>query len=305
MIKIGPVHGADAKAFAALTYPRFRELLGAGPTADGTGRRVTSIGAILEGRPVGLALLRHRAAGGDAPGETRMLSIMVSRGYRRRGIGWGLMQHAVSAARRAESRKLIAYHSNRTRDREVFEAFLAASGWTPPKLAEFRLGGHADWTERLTKSWDPMMRRLAGLGYAAEPWDTITDDDRAVADALVGDRESFNYRTFEPHIDPAISLVLRRHGRLVGWIFGESPEVEGYHHYTNGYVIPELQALGWVVAGLHDVCRRQAEIYGPKSVAVYETVGENARMIGFMKRRLVPAGPLWVDERYSSALALE
>ncbi len=58
-----------------------------------------------------------------------------------------------------------------------------------------------------------------------------------------------------------------------------------------------------MIAGLHDVCVLQKETYGPDSVAVYETFGENEPMINFMKRRLA-AVTLWTDERFQSKMSI-
>lgn len=302
MVEIAPLT-LPAPTFARFTYPRYRRYLEDGSTAKAGAAgppRLDAIAALDGDTPLGLALVSHHARNFGAPDpHARLLSIMVARPARRRGIGKALLTAAEGVARKADAGRLIAQHSNRTRDRDGYEAFLAAAGWPKPSLAEFRLAGEADWTERLPKSWTPMLNRLAGLGYSAEPWDRVTPDDRPLMDALDAPRR-FDYRVYEPHSDPRISLILRRQGAPVGWIFGETRPEENYHHYTNGWVAPDLQPLGWVIAGLYDVCRHQAAAYGPKSVAVYETFGENDRMIAFMKRRLTPV-TIWMDERYQSA----
>lgn len=290
-----------APGFARFTYPRFRPLLEGTPKEE---ERITALAALADGVPAGLALVRHDERSlGETDAHARLLSIMVAAGARRRGIGSALLREAALAARRDGTSRLVAYHSNRMRDQEGYEAFLAANAWPAPVLAEFRLAGEADWFLRAPVGWDRILARLARLGYAAEPWDRVSAVDLARMDAL-GAPARFNHRIFAPHSDLAISLVLRRHGAPVGWIFGETRPGEGVHHYTNGWVIPELQSLGWVIAGLIDVCRHQAEVYGPKSVAVYETLGRNDRMIGFMRRRLAPLSPLWMDERYASTRVL-
>jgi GNAT superfamily N-acetyltransferase len=294
-------------AFARFTYPRYRPIMTDGPKAAagaGTPRRINAIGAFAGETPVGLALVGHEAKTfGEPDPHARLHSIMVAKATRRRGVGTSLLRAAEALAREAGARRIVAYHSIRTRDRGGFEVFLARAGWAPPVLAEFRLAGEANWTERLPQSWTPMLNRLEGLGYSADSWERVTAADREEMTGL-GAARRFDFRLYEPHSDPAISLILRRHGAPVGWIFGETRPGEGLHHYTNGWVIPGLQALGWVIAGLYDVCRRQAQTYGPKSVAVYETVGENERMIAFMKRRLTPV-TLWMDERYESRRSLD
>lgn len=297
MIEILPLP-MPASAFARFTYPRYRPLLEEPPQEE----RITALGARVEGVPVGLAVVRHDIRSlGRTDTHARLLSIMVAARARRQGIGSALLREAALAAGRGGADRLVAYHSSLMRDRAAYEAFLTANAWPAPTLAEFRLAGEADWFLRAPVGWGKMLDRLARLGYAADPWERVTADDLDHMDRLQAPKR-FHHRIFAPHSDPSISLVLRRHGAPVGWIFGETRPGEGVHHYTNGWVIPELQSLGWVIAGLIDVCRCQAEVHGPKSVAVYETFGGNDRMIEFMKRRLQPLSPLWMDERYGSGV---
>lgn len=302
MIEVGPVTARNAQSFLAMTYPRFRDLLSEIPDGqEATG--AVAFGAVLAGRPVGLVLLQPEPENKDAPPDMRILSIMTARTDRRQGIGRALMEAAAGAARSAGMPRLVAYHSDRMRNPDGFTGFLAACGWQPPELAEFRLAGHADWTARARPEWEPLLRRFARRGYASTPWASLTADDRDRADRLVPPDWRFDYRIFEPHCDPAISIVLRRDGEVVGWVLGENQQENGYYHYTNGYVCPDLQQKGWLVAGVYDVCCYQAAAYGPDSVAVYETYGENLPMIAIMQRRLQPY-TIWTDSRFVSRLTL-
>lgn len=311
MIRIETVTAETAGVFAAMTYPRFRELLTPElstelPTelsAAATGEKVDAFGAFMGNQPVGLILLRPERETKNAQPDMRILSIMVARAHRRQGIGRALLDQADQAANDAGVPNLVAYYSDRMRNPDAFEGFLTASGWTPPQLAEFRLAGHADWTERARPTWEPMLRRFARQGYSATPWDSLTSVDRNRADRLVPSDWRFDYRVFERHCDPRISIVLRQHGDVIGWVLGENHEENGYYHYTNGYVVPELQKKGWLVAGVYDVCCYQVAAYGPKSVAVYETYGENPGMIAIMRRRLQPF-TIWTDSRFVRRRAL-
>ncbi len=79
--------------------------------------------------------------------------------------------------------------------------------------------------------------------------------------------------------------MLRVKGRIGGWVFGEmkTPEL---CYYTNGHVIPELRRRGAPVGLIRDVCRRQAALFGPASVALLSTTPATPGMPRFMKERL-------------------
>ncbi len=300
-----------AEPFAPFTYPRFRPVLS--HLSDGPVRvpdmpgTYEAIGAFDGDTPVGLALLQYPPE--NAQGEndaTRLLSIMVDIRVRRKGVGSMILGIAEDHARGAGASLLVAQHSAQTKGRAAFEGLLASCEWSAPTLLEFRLSGHADWTERVADQWRPMLNRLRRQGYSSTPWAEISEADRRDAKAIVDEGLAYpllDFSIFEPEMDPALSIALRQHGKLVGWVIGESLPTTGYHHYTCGYVCTALQPSGWLIAGVYDVCVLQLAAYGAKSVAAYETYGANTRMINFMRRKLSDV-TLWMDERYQSSKAL-
>ena len=93
--------------------------------------------------------------------------------------------------------------------------------------------------------------------------------------------------------------MLRRQGRIVGWILGARGALADTFHYSHGYVLPEVRRSGWLVAGVRDVCQRQTELYGGLTLSVFETSHTNSNMRRFMERQLKPYSE-WTDARYMS-----
>ena len=309
-ITIAPLTG-PAEDFAPFTYPRFRPALSQlsedGAQTEDISGTIHAVGARNGEQPIGLALIqvlpktaeRKRCA-------ARVLSVMVGRHNRQDGVGKALLRFLEQYAGSQGALDLFTQYSAQTKERAAFEALLSSCGWSPPALLEFRLSGHADWTERVADLWRPMLARMHRQGYSSTPWADITDADRSDAEAVVSEgliHPLLDFKLFEPHMDPAVSIALRQNDKLVGWVLGETLPSTGYHHYTCGHVRPKLQRSGWLIGGIYDVCVLQHEAYGAKSVAAYETFGENTAMINFMRRKLSDV-TLWMDERFQSSKPL-
>ncbi len=298
LVNIAPVDlGQVQPLLERLTYPRFRKWF------DGT-ERVPDTVAAWQARvgvlPVGLAIANRKPSD-----RLRILSILVAPAFRRAGIGSALLCQMEALARRHGLRSLEAHHGGGD-VRAAFLALLDRQGWDPPQHLEHRLAGPADWPDRKGPKWAAFIARIRRAGYDATPWGDLTAGDRSKALALEKrevDPAWPRFSAFEPHADPLLSVALRRHGDLVGWIHCESKPAEGYHHYVTGYVERALQGKGWLLAGLDSVCRRQAAAYGAGSVAVYETPGQNIRMVALMEKHLKPVS-LWTDDRYISSKGL-
>ncbi|QJW83817.1 hypothetical protein HK414_06775 [Ramlibacter terrae] len=71
--------------------------------------------------------------------------------------------------------------------------------------------------------------------------------------------------------------MLRRHGRIVGWLFGSPGVPPNSVWYARGYVLPALQRRGWLLAGMREVCELQIQRMGPDSLCMFHTSGENRR----------------------------
>jgi len=321
---MNPITIASLQAFDAglegFTYARYRPLLRDIGQPDAGTERI-ALGAWLKGTPVGLALLSRpwsppapgagaaagqRPAGAGAGPLRRLLSIMVHPLVRRSGVGAALLAEAEAAAAAAGTHTVVAVHSSRMGGRAAFEALLRRAGWAAPHAFEHRLAGRPQWALAARADWSRLLQRLVERGYSATDWTTLDDADRQEIRRLVADVLPEADRAFDPLADglsdavPELSLLLRRHGRIVGWIRGSRGLAAGAFHYGHGYVLPEVQRLGWLQAGVREVCERQHAMFGPQSLSVFETTVANEAMQRFMARQLGPYRPEWTDTRFSS-----
>ena len=311
-LRFGIIDGS-AQGFEAFTYPRYRGLLLGTEHAQFIHERI-ALGAWRNERPVGLAFLSRpfsavsaqSLSSGGAADQRQLLSIMVSSLLRRCGIGSQLLTRAEQLAQASGTAHLSARHSSRLSDRTAFEACLARCHWARPAAIDFRLAGRARWALQAQIDWAPFLARLTTRGFICTSWADLTDDDRAQVKHLVDNVLPEADRQFDPFSPqnrieplPALSIMIRLHGRIVGWIQGSRGAMPDSFHYSYGYALPEVQRLGCLVAGVRDVCQRQAQLYGDTSLCVLETAYANAPMRRFMERQLVPYSD-WTDYRYLS-----
>jgi len=291
-----------APEFETFTYPRYRHLLRGEPSPNDRIRVAGSVlfGAREEGRPVAAALLGPLNEQGTA---RRLLSVKVSPDHRRRGLATAVVRALEEWAGKQERlNRLWASHNDRMKGLDAYLGMMKAAGWAGPDLIQQRLAGEVDWTHRMDENWAPLRRRQDRQGFAMRRYDQrqIGDDER------IQDLEAAGMVEPELRLAPfasfglaELTFLIYRRGEVVGWIVGErSRDVTGIH-YTVGYVVPELRGAAWLIRGLWQACRRQEAVFGPKSVAVFETSGRNGEMQRLMVERLGPLAPLWIDRLYS------
>ena len=288
-----------AVGFERLTFPRYRPMLLGTEQPEFVAERI-AVAAYLGNVPAGLALF-SRAYG---EGERRLMSVMVSPILRRQGLGARMLMAGEQLCAQRDTQKLTAIHSSQTPSVEAYEALMRKTGWSAPKELEYRLAGKASWAFKALEDWAAFLRRLYDRGYGTSDWRGMTTADRERVAWLVEHEVPEADRQFDPfrlesklEIAPEISLLLRKHGEIVGWIVGSKGMVGASYHYSTGYVLPALQRAGWLVAGVRDVCQRQAEIFGGDTLSVFETTPGNQGMRRFMERQLKPYST-WTDARY-------
>lgn len=278
--------------FAALTYPRYRPvLLGnpIGPQPAGTpiAGNCFAVTAHAGDMPAGLALVE-----GMWGGEARLLSIMVAPALRRRGIGLALLDGLAGMAGDGGFTRLHCFHNNRMRDVPAFEGLLQRAGWSAPMLAEIRLTGPAGFTDAVHPHWQALFDRQDRDGYSHSLWADRTQADRDELAALHEGGQVEEWLSLQDwmlsHADPHVSLLLRRHGRVVGWIIGERNRQWDCIHYTAGFTIAPLRRCGWMIRGLYEATALQARHYGADHPARFETFSGNEGMMRLMAERLAP-----------------
>ncbi|MFN3146731.1 MAG: GNAT family N-acetyltransferase [Paracoccaceae bacterium] len=255
-------------------------------------RRHVIVGAMEGDTPLGLAVARQM--GGNS---LRLDWIAVEASRRRQGLGRRLLRRCERLGQKRGLGWIHATYSSRD-DREAFAGLLANAGWSAPELVEYRNAGYSGDMDRLGPGWRAFVARVERQGFTVTPLAEISDEDRRRALEIeteqVGPRAA-GYSRYLRQMDPAISLAIREHGVFQGWVIGVSRPGAGYHRYISGFVAGHLQRSGWLIAALDKVMRLQAEVYGPKSVALQEASVEYPEMMAFMKRRLTPYA-LWTED---------
>lgn len=285
----------NAAAFAPLGFPRLA------PVLDRLSPPWLAVGARVGGVPAGLAL------GRICDGEATLLSLTVARSLRRLGIGRALAAGWEDAAVAAGAVRLRAGFSERLPGRAALAATLSAVGWTPPRLAQvWAVGETAPMVEAVGR-WPSVAGRLRDPdGFTFETWRTPDAADRAAIAALAAEPEHLPHMHPDiraDHVVPACSVAVRQHGALVGWVLGERAErvpLDGCRdrpaiHYRSAYLARRLWHTGMLVGAYWHAYARQAEVFGPASIAMFATVFP--RMMALVRRRFAPIS-LRVDETF-------
>jgi GNAT superfamily N-acetyltransferase len=296
-----PVDACDA-SFLALTFPAYwRHLERREPD-------VIALGARVDGLAVGLALGRMVGETVEAGGQTaQLLSLMVARPFRCRGIGTGLVKalEAQLAARGIVG--VFAYHSSRLPACAAFEGLLASERWLGPKMTELRLTGQCGLMIEAVANWPTVRNRLEHReNYLFTPWREVGGEaDAAAIDRLVRQPPCARAPLIHPEkwrdlYDPAVSIAVRRAGRLVGWVAAHlvAPAAPSSGRgkpqlYYVSYLDEALQKTGILVSAYLNAFRLQEAAHGPESLAHYTAV-ERA-MVAITRRRFAPIAT-WVDE---------
>jgi GNAT superfamily N-acetyltransferase len=271
--------------FAHLTYPRFGQCL------TEPGWPIVAIGAVANGRPVGLALVLVAGVTG------RLLSLNVEPVWRQRGLGTALLAACEVALAWRGAIEITATHSSRTVARAAFERTLAAARWEPTELTGLRVSARCGAMLNAVSEWPSMRRLLARSDYRFAPWTDPDQDDREAIERLsrqqpCRDCPALTPKMWPDAIESATSLVLRRGKRLVGWVISERQcEPEGATpsiHYTAAYADTALWHTAIMMAAYYHAFIRQAAAFGPMSVARFETSRSIGGMFALIRRRLAP-----------------
>ncbi|WP_142848458.1 GNAT family N-acetyltransferase [Telmatospirillum sp. J64-1] len=290
------LHG-NASLFAALGFPRLA------PVLNDLAAPWIAVGAWSGETPVGLAL-------GQMQGERGcLLSLSVTPAMRRRGIGCGLVRAWEEAARAEGASSLTTGYSNRLPARAALAATLASAGWSAPRLEQISVIGETGPMVEAVAQWSSVARSLRDPGsFTFEPWRTPDAADIAALAALAAEPDyipQMHPDEGSAPIEEACSIAVRRDDQLLGWVIGERTDripLDGYRdrpaiHYRSAYLARSLWHTGLLVTAYWHAYARQAEAFGPDSIAFFFTCVP--RMMALTQRRFAPIA-LRVDESFFS-----
>ncbi len=241
-----------------------------------------------DGQVVGLALLSEPIPVDGSVGR-RLLSLSVDSAHRRRGVAKSLLANAADAACESGTPTLFTTYSHHMASRAHFERTLAACGWSNPEPSEYTIVGQARWVRAAEREWEPLLARATRQGFSMSAWTDVNDADRAEIDVAIRSGEApadWHPDLFLKEGSEICSLLLRYRAKIIGWIIGER-DGDLCVHYRRGCLFPSYRKHGFLIVGLYEACRRQADLLGEDSVCVnWASAGSD--MARFMETRLLP-----------------
>jgi GNAT superfamily N-acetyltransferase/SAM-dependent methyltransferase len=276
----------NRSALADMTYPFYRQLL----QAAGPNTNVVGAVALNEGGPAGLGLA-HLAMGGE---PAHILSLFVAPSYRHQGVAGQLLERLTSQLSQLGEDVAVAVYPAGKESTPVVERLLAHQGFGTPKPSLYLYrAGRQSYATLLQASW--MRKHSLPSGYEVFNWAEATAADHTIA------REYENSPGFPggtsafqevDKIDHEMSLGLREHGRLVGWLLAHriAPDVV---RQTCVYVHPGTAVKGLGVRLLAESFRRHIALADRRGEDLKASWGIKAAnpMCAFFQRRIAPHLP--------------
>jgi len=259
----------------AMTFPSYRPCLGA--------EDHSFLAALVGQEVVGLVLWRMANDGRVA----RLLSILVRSDYRRQGVGSELLSRSIKVLGESVE-NLAAYWSSTLPGADAFERLLLAAGWSEKVLDQCRVSGTAqsarDWAHR--RQMDRMLMRA---GWSFTSFEDLPESERSEVELAVSAAQvPEGWRPFEDvpidqALEPKLSIVMRQHGDVVGWLTTcrtESGEIWYYRLYNIG----AGKAAGALMPLIVEVNRRHFELDGPNARWRWNTSSNRPEMLAFLAR---------------------
>jgi len=232
-----------------MTFPAYRHLLDLVPAPRHLDNpkmapiQPLAVGALADGEPVGLALAELPL---EESGQAELLSLFVSKGWRRRGVGTSLvraMEEEIAA--RGQTSVRAVYMTGKA-SIELVERILSRRGWQPPVTRMVSVRFTVDDIDR----WPYLDRYPVRQGCEVFPWVELTDDERAELER--GQAESgWIARDLQPwdheeRLEPITSVGMRCHGEVVGWVINH-PISPTTLRFTCSYIRKDLGRRGRIV----------------------------------------------------------
>ena len=260
-----------------LTYPKFRQMLMAA-TPQGP---ITAVQATVREIPVGLVIA------GNRPGNFAWIySLYVDAPHRNLGIGKLLLQHIESNLRQRGILHLHLGYRSGSSTAIAVERMLARLDW--PRAVPERLlcVGDNQLLDKIDADW-ARAPPTPSADYEIVSWSEVTDRERhaLVADQALNPWIPLGVDPFKYEATAEFNSVAMRYaGEIVGWVLTERFDASTLM-YSCGYMRPDLQRRGWLVALYIEAMRRHArrsDIPNWRGAVPYKY----RPMAAFMRRRL-------------------
>jgi GNAT superfamily N-acetyltransferase len=203
-----------APQYAPLTYPRFRRLL---EQFDQFQDSTVAVGYHLLGEPAGLGLAQLCP---DCQ-AAHVHSLFVRPAYRWRGLGTALLARVEQeVAQREYDRVSMEYPADHA-ETPALEHVLAKCGWQPPQRTFLRCAvlGKPAVDALMAAPW--MQSPQLPAGFELFAWNDLSLDERQQIErqrVAEQDGHSADPAVDDHPFEPLISIGLRYHGEVVGWM---------------------------------------------------------------------------------------
>ena len=238
-----------------------------------------AVSAMAGGTMVGLVIAERSAqATAQTPAKATVCSLMVAPGWRRQGIATRLMFHLQRfLAQQSVQTLALRYHTSSALPSPV-EPLLQRLGWAAPRTDFVLLQSSA---ERLAcTGWSTRFPLVAP--YALFAWQDATAADLAAALTLGAPPDLLPPAPSAAGLEPAVSLGLRCHGALVGWLIAHRLDARTVR-YSSVYVAPAHRSLARGLSLLAEGFVRQHKARIPVAKAAVQ-VGNAAAWRTFERR---------------------
>ncbi|WP_306602561.1 GNAT family N-acetyltransferase [Azonexus sp.] len=297
-VSIKPLLAADAPKVYSLTWRYYHPLLHAIETDLPSIVRPCALVAWVDELPVGLIL---SAAADDhrvEAGQQRVLSLMVSPAWRRRGIARQLLAALEEQREKLALRGISISYSDRLPGAPALARLLPSLGWSDVQPQRLRICGEGRQTGVIFRNQTALLRRLERHGLRICAWRERAEAAEALAGRCIAEEKAPMWTSpamWAERLDPDLSLILLdKTDTAVGWVICEYQAAMARWHYPVGWVVPPYDTQGWLLVAYADGARRLVERHGETAVAVIETGSEQHGMWTVLEKHFKPH-VTWTD----------
>lgn len=275
-----------ARAFAALTYERYRRPITDAARADG----LIVVGAYSLLEPVGLLVGAISSENSDA----HLLSLTVVSEHQSRGIATEMLRQFEEAVCARDGQVLYASYVG---DNPPLERAFAKQGWDAPRVMAVAVECSP---EAIYPSPIYQMKAVAPPEFEFFAWADLTATDRAAIEArerqlggwYSAASHAGNVSPFveEQFLEPQCSVGLRHQGEVVGWMIVHRIRADALH-FISLFLSPEYRRQNLGILLVMSAVQRVVDTYLPvfPSIRVFwQFTIENNIMEQMVEQHLAP-----------------